>query len=891
MNAPSSSPWHALPPEEVLAQLQATAAGLADDEAAKRLRVAGPNALPAPKPVSWAVAFARQFASPLVFVLVAVALTSWVLGRAEDVAIIGVVLLCNALIGTVQEGRAERALSALSAYMALESVVLRGGKEQTVDEATLVPGDVVVLREGMRVPADCRLLESAGLRVDESALTGESVPVAKAVAPCTEDAPLAERVSMGWMGTSVTGGSGRAVVVATGTHTEFGHIAAAVTGVDTEAPLRADLRRLSRGILVAVIAACAGVFALGVVRGLSPAEMALTAVSLAVSVIPEGLPVVVTIALAAGTWRMARRHALVRRLQAVEALGQADLVAVDKTGTLTRNELAVERAWTTSGEYEVEGRGYAPDGGFLRREGRVLPASEPSLVALARAAACCASARATWDEGKRRWLLSGDPTEVAMAVLGHKGGFAAEAVDGMWPVVGELSFDAAHKLHALVRREGSGGRLSVSGAPEALLARCVTARQGTRSVPFDDVSSAVDLAVARFASQGLRVIAVAEAASTATGQLAPESLPSLELLGLLAMKDGLRPNVRESVTALRDAGLMVAMLTGDHPVTARAVAAEAGVWRTGDRVLTGADVDGMDDAALQQVLKMTTVFARVTPTHKLRIVRACQAAGLKVGMTGDGVNDAPALRAADLGIAMGIMGTDVARQAADIVLLDDDVATIVAAVEEGRGMVATLRKVCTYLFATNAGEVLVIGACIALGLPLPLLPVQIIWLNLVTDGFLNVGLALEPAGPGLLSARTKGRRLADRTTYWAMLRMGAVMAAVTVWLYAQALGQGEAYARTVALTTLAVLQWYNAWNCRDLDRSLFSLRPFGNRALVLATVAVVALHLLALSHPLLRSALGTVPLSLADWGTILVVSLAVIAVEELRKALARQGPA
>ncbi|KKW45440.1 MAG: putative cation transport ATPase [Candidatus Kaiserbacteria bacterium GW2011_GWA2_58_9] len=836
--------WYREPLSEIFKTLSSAERGLSEEEARRRLLEHGPNALPEAKPESYFSIFARQFKSPLIYILAGASAVIFALGEPVDGSIILAILLFNAVVGSIQEGRAQNTLRALRHFVETQATVLRG-KELIVKDAEVVRGDTIILHEGEKVPADARLILAHNLRVDESALTGESEPVQKEHdAALPEGLPVAEQRTMLFKGTNVAAGNGRALVVATGGETEIGRIAKEIAVPDTEIPLQASIRYLSRSIIAVVLAAGLCIFFLGLAKGLSVVQMFATVVSLAVSVIPEGLPIVMTLVLATGVWRMGKRNALVKRLAAVEALGQASVIAVDKTGT---------------------------------------------LLFIGKMAAFCADARVVYSDEEKRWRVAGDPTEAALLVFAEKLGFHKEDLESESPLLGELPFDSVRKYQASVHREGHANILSVVGAPEVVLKRSHLVRRSGHGEPISAAErKELEELFLSWSREGLRVIGVAEKREVAEG-LADEDVRALTFVGFFGMKDGLREGVRESLEQARDAGIRVVMITGDHKVTASAIAKDAGIWKPNDLVLTGEEMDALSDAALTDKLANASVFARVTPEHKLRIIRAYKARGEIIAMTGDGVNDAPSLIAADLGVAMGGIGTEVAKEASDIVLLDDNFGSIVSAVEEGRSIYKTIKKVILYLFSTGLGEAFTIVGAIFMGFAVPVLPAQIIWLNFVTDGFLDVALAMEPKEQGLLE-RGYGRAkkyLLDRLAVERMVVMALPMAVGALILFDMYAAEGFAKASTVVLSALAVFQWFNAWNCRAEKESLFSQNFFGNAYLVGATGLVICLQLLAVYNPFLQGILHTVPLSLSDWLIIVPVAASIVLAEELRKFSAR----
>lgn len=889
--------WHTQEIPDVLQALHTDERGLNASEAAKRLKEIGLNVLPEAKSESYAIIFARQFKSPLIYVLLAAAGTVFVLGEVAEGIIILAVLIFNAVVGSIQEGRAQNTLRALNHFIETSATVLRGGQEIIISDKEVVEGDIIILQEGEKVPADARVVLAHSLRINESSLTGESVPVTKmSEALEKRELPPAEQKNMVFRGSLVVAGNGHAIATATGERTEIGRIASEITTYETEIPLAANIRNLSHLIIGAVFVICVFVFTFGLAVGFSASDMFLTAVAIAVSSVPEGLPLVLTLVLATGVWRMGKRHALVKRLQAVEALGQARVIAVDKTGTLTKNEIVVERAYIEGNHYSISGVGYETVGRVMKDGVVIEPGEDRGLLRAARIAALSSNAHAVYLEEKKEWRVTGDPTEAAMLVFARKLGASKEDLERALPLIAELPFDSAAKYHALLHREGGEGDaphglfLSVTGAPEVILARCRFMRgaEGPESLTDEAVRSLEEVFLA-LSREGLRVVALAERAH-AEDSLTHEDIDDLTFVGFLGMKDGLRAEVPEALARAHVADIRVVMITGDHKVTAEAIAKEAGIFRAGDKILTGEEMDTLSDNQLAEALGNVTVFARMTPEHKLRIVRAYRARGEIIAMTGDGVNDAPSLVAADLGVAMGGIGTEVAKEASDIVLLDDNFGSIVSAIEEGRSIYKTIKKVLLYLFSTDVGELITIIGALMLLLPLPLLPAQIIWLNLVTDGFLTGALAMEPKEKGLLRGTFEhpSKYLIDISLVRRMLLLSITMAIGTLALFIVYLDDLPK-ALTVSLTTLAIFQWFRAWTCRSETESVFRMDFLSNPYLIGATAIVIVLQTLAVYAPPLQAVLHTAPLLLADWALIIVVCTSIVFVDEIRKVFIRRA--
>jgi len=882
--------WYAEDLPTVYKELQASEVGLSTIEAARRLKEYGPNALPETKSDGYLIIFLRQFQSPLIYLLLAASMAVLLLGEIADGCIILAVLLFNAIVGTIQEGRAQNTLRALKRYVETTATVIRNGEEIAIPDYEVVRGDVLVLREGEKVSADARIIAASSLKIDEAALTGESEPVGKVPdALSAGNREVSEQRNMVFKGTNVVTGTGHAIVVTTGIATIIGAIAKTVSAIDTEIPLRTDIRRLSHMIIGVVAAVSAVLFVLGVMKGIPLITIFATVVSLAVSVIPEGLPIVITLVLATGVWRMSKRNALVKKMQAVEALGQARVIAVDKTGTITKNELVVREVWTDGKIFSVDGVGYEPTGAVTLNGAIIDAANHAELLLVGKMAALSASARVFFSENEKRWRVAGDPTEAAIRVFGEKMGFKKDDLMHESQMISEMPFDYRLKYHAAVFSMTDGNALMVSGAPETILglSQHVWREGGTH--PFGHVEKEhAEEIMADMSHRGLRVVAIA-IREKYTEPLTSKTVSNLVFVGFFGMQDVLRSEVADAMARARAAGIRVVMITGDHMLTARAIAKEAGIWQEGDDIVTGVEIDSMSDTELAKRVAHVSVFARVTPEHKLQIINAYKSRGDIVAMTGDGVNDAPSLVAADLGVAMGNIGTEVAKEAADIVLLDDNFGSIVSAIEEGRSIYKTIKKVILYLFSTSLGEVLTIIGALILGYPLPLLAAQIIWLNFVTDGFLDVALAMEPKESGLLSGAFERPKkyLVDGLMAQRMAFMAIPMMLGTLFLFQVYVETDIEKAWTVSLTVLAVFQWFNAWNCRSESKSFFRTDFFSNKYLLVATVVTVSLQMLAVYTPFLQEILHTVPLTLSEWVMIIAVATSIVWVEEIRKLFYR----
>ena len=887
--ADSSRTHHDLPVHEVLLLLGTdTAAGLSTVEAGRRLERFGRNELPSAAAVPWWLRLLRQIHNPLIYVLLAAALVTFLLGEYVDTSVILGVVVVNTVVGYVQESKAEAALDALRSMVHTEARVVRDGRHQRLQSELLVPGDLVLVEAGDKVPADLRLVAEWELEVDESALTGESVPVAKDEVLLPETTPVADRRNMVYSGTLVTRGTGTGVAVATGGETELGEIhrlVGAATSLAT--PLTRKLAGFSRLLTVVIIGLAGVTFAVGVARGEPAAHMFTAAVALAVGAIPEGLPAAVTVTLAIGVSRMARRRAVIRRLPAVETLGGATVVCTDKTGTLTENRMTVERVWTPSRVVRV-GSSEPVDAEAVRAD----EALRWSLLA----GAACNDARAGEDG------LVGDPTETALLEVADRYGIDPHAL----PRTGTLPFSSERRFMATTHHDPGTDEdvLLAKGAAERVLELCVDQLRADGTTEPVDAAHVRD-EVHRLAAEGMRVLATARATGLRPDDLVEldgDGAPSLTLTGLQALHDPPRSTAATSVRTCQEAGLAVKMITGDHAATAQAIADQVGLLRAGGSdgvrapgrdapVLTGADLDALDDAELPAAVEQAAVFARVSPEQKLRLVEALQSRGHVVAMTGDGVNDAPALKQADIGIAMGRGGTEVAKEAGDMVLTDDDFATIEAAVEEGRGVFDNLTKFIVWTLPTNMGEAAVILVAILLGATLPILPTQILWINMTTAVLLGLTLAWEPKEPGIMQRPPRDPRqsLLTRELVVRTAVLSVLLVVGSGWVFQQELatGSSEAVSRTAALNVFVAVMTVYLFSCRSLTRSAWRLGLFSNRWL-LAGVALQWAAQMAITYlGVMNGLFGTAPLDAASWGRILLVALAAAAVVAVDKRRSR----
>jgi P-type Ca2+ transporter type 2C len=878
--------WHGMDVATVEARLDTTTHGLSRDEAAARLRRFGPNRLEEAPPPSWLVLVVRQFRSPLIYILVAALGVTVLLGETLDASVIAVVLALNAVIGFAQERKAEQAVHALMGLVVSHARVIRSSEEWDVDSSEIVPGDVVLLEPGARVPADLRLVSANGLRVDESLLTGESAPASKGTEPVEDQRPLADRRCVAYTGSIVTVGRGAGLVVATGPQTELGGIAGLMRREEVPpTPLQQRMDRFARLIGSAVAIGAAVAFMSGVMLGEPAHEMFLIAVALAVSAVPEGLPIAVTITLAIGVRRMARRRAIVRRLAAVETLGSTTVIGSDKTGTLTDNRMTVQTIWTVGHRYRVASDGQ--DGAFLEE-------GESAWIDARSALHWCLLTGVLSNEAEAYLRedtieATGDPTEIALLLSAMSARIEPDEARNAYPLRADVPFEPTRSYSAALREHHDRSYVFAKGAPERIVPMCSQMLTDDGTAPLD--RPLILTAAHQLAGEGLRTLAFAyRRIDDPSAAISLDPPRALVFVGLQAMMDPARHGVREAIEGCHRAGIRVVMITGDHAATAASIGHRVGVETAG--VLDGTELDQLDDGQLQTAIADTSVFARVSPEQKLRIVNAFQSAGHVVAVTGDGVNDAPALKAAQIGIAMGQGGTDVAREAADMVLADDNFVSIVAAIEEGRVTFDNIRKVTFFLVSTGAAELAAILTGVWLQWPLLLLPAQLLWLNLVTNGLQDIALAFEPGGHHVLQRPPRGARegILSRLLWERTVLAGVVMAAGTLAMFRWELTTTGSLqrAQTVALSTMVVYQVFQAGNARTETTSLFRVRPWSNPFLLIATMAAVGVHVAALYLPATQYILRVEPIEPAAWVRIVVVASTILVAMEAHKAVARR---
>lgn len=869
---------HCLDYTTCLEQLSSSAQGLPAEEAARRLAEDGPNMLPLQPPGSGLLRFLRHFHDVLIYVLIASAAITASLGHWIDTGVILAVVTANAVIGFVQEGRAESAMSAIRSMLAPRASVLRSAKRFSIDAASLVRGDIVLLEQGDRVPADLRLIDARALRAQEAILTGESVPVDKGSSAVAADAPLGDRSSMAYSGTLVAGGTGRGVVVATGIDTEIGKISGLLRNVTVlTTPLVVQMNRFSRWLSAMIILLAAVLLIFGFfVEHIAFDEMFMAVVGLTVAAIPEGLPAVLTITLAVGVQAMARRHVIVRRLPSIETLGAVSVICTDKTGTLTRNEMLLASVALATGDYVIGGEGYSPSG-------EISPLPEAgALQPVATAAALCNDAALHDIAGN--WTVQGDPMEGALLAFAAKAG----ATTGHWHRIDEIPFDAQHRYMAVLVENDDGERSAlVKGAPEQLLSMCMDQSHGSGREPLD-----IDFwheAAHRIAARGQRVLALASLSAGGHQLHLQDITGNLTFLGLVGLIDPPRSEVIPAITECHQAGIAVKMITGDHIGTASAIGRQIGL-KNPDNVLTGADIEKLTDAELAVAAIEANIFARTSPEHKLRLVTALQANGLIVAMTGDGANDAPALKRADAGIAMGVTGSEAAREAAELVLADDNFASIEAAVREGRTVFDNLRKVISWTLPTNAGEAGTIVIALLVGHALPISPVQILWVNLITAVTLGLALAFEPTETGTMKRppRPRSTPLLSGQLIWHVIFVSLLFVLAVFGLYKYAIDRGHSniLAQTMSMNLLVVLEIFHLFFIRNIySTSLSWVMVRGTRAIWFSLIIVVGAQLIATYLPLAQSVLNTESVPVFEGVLILGIGLAFFAIIEVEKQL------
>jgi Ca2+-transporting ATPase len=885
--------WYRENVADIMKFFNSGARGLTDNAVSENRSKYGQNTLNVESKRGVLSIIVNQLNSPLVYILILSSILVMILGDYVDAAIIFIIVVVNTIVGAIQEGRAENTLDALKKVIKSYANVIRNGEEVTIEDTELVPGDIVILKDGSLVPADARIIESNELKVNQSALTGESEPVVKEVGNiAATNLGFNEQKNMVFRGTYIISGLAKAVVVRTGPKTLIGQISDKLTKIDSEIPLKKKIRKISNLLLGVVGIISLLVFAVGIYRGHDFLEMLITVVAISVSAIPESLPLIVTLVLASGVWRMSQKKVLVKRLQAVEALGQAKIIAVDKTGTLTKNQMTVGEMYVNNRYIKVSGEGYNNQGGFSEKNGVIVVnkdencyLDDPDVDLMTKISTFTAIADFDRSEQNNWRLEMGDPTEAALKVLGEKAGFTKTELENRFPKILEIPFSLKTKFHATINQIDNKKMMSVAGSPEVLLEMCDTVwDNGRRKKLTVTERNKLEAVINQFSGEGYRVLALA-ANFNPPKSSSSNNMPKLTFVGFVGIIDAIRHEVFESVAQAKKANMKVVMITGDHVKTAEAIAKKVGIFHKGDLVMSGHQIDQLDDEAFSHIIGKVSVFARVSPDNKLRIIEAFKSRGDIVAMTGDGINDALSLVAADLGVAMGQNGTEVAREAADLVLTDDNFGNIIHAAEEGRNIYWIIRKAILYLLSTNTGELLVITLAIFAGLPLPLLATQILWINLVTDSFLAASLAMEPKEDNLMDEiyRREGGKLIDRMMITRILIISSLMTFATLYLFIGSLDGPMEKAWTISMTTLTVFQWFNIFSIKSHHKTIFSWKTFNNKYLIGGLVMAASMHLFAVYHPFMQKVLHTAALSWSEWRIILILAFLAIMVEEGRK--------
>ena len=886
--------WHNLSASEVVESLKSSLQGLTREEAERRLAQYGPNELAEKKKTSPFMLWLGQFKDFLIIILLVAVVLSAVLGEITDAIVIFVIVLFATTLGFIQEYRAERAMEALKKMAAPTSSVVRDGQEIEVAAREIVPGDIVALRTGDRVPADCRLIEAVNLKAEEAPLTGESVPIEKTAAIIPGEVSVGDRKNMAFMGTTAVWGRGKAVVTGTGMQTEFGKIATMIQEVEEgPTPLQVNLKKMGKFIAYAALAMCFVLAAIGVLRGHEILEMLIWGVSLAIAAVPEALPAVVTIGLAIGVWRMAKRHALIRRLHAAETLGCTTVICSDKTGTLTQDEMTVRRIYVDGKTIDVTGVGYEPKGEFYLNGRAIGVSKDISLQTLFQISALCNDTSLASTNGV--WSIRGDPTEGALVVISAKAGLSAQELNARFPRTDEIPFSSERKRMTTIH-SGPEGKVSYSkGAPEIILDSSSHVLKNGKESPLTEKDKAEVLGTAtQMAGDALRVLGLAYKQLAELPSPKEDAEAGMVFVGLVGMIDPPREEVKGAVKLCDQAGIKSVMITGDHKLTAVAIAKELGILREGGTALTGAEVDRLGDEEFEASVGKIDVYARVSPAHKMRIIEALQKKGNVVAMTGDGINDAPALKRSDIGVAMGITGTDVTKETADMVLTDDNFASIVAAVEEGRHIFGNVKKYLVYLLSCNVGEILLMAVAILFGTAfglargvIPLIAIQILYVNLATDGLPAIALSVDPPDPDIMRQKPRPRNQTIFTKevvmYLLLTGIWTCVATFGVFVWAVKSGKPPEEAQTLCFVTLILIEFFNAFNCRSFNYSLFKIGPAGNKWLLAAIAWEICLLCLIVYLPALQGPFRTYPLSGQDWEVCILAGASIFILVEIVK--------
>lgn len=859
--------WHTLSAEQVLDELHSNLNGLSEIEAQRRLQAVGYNELKEKKKISPITLFLNQFKSFLVLILVVAVVISFIIKNFVDAALIAAIIILNAILGFVQEFRAEKTLESLKKLASPKAEIIRNGETKLIDARELVPGDILIVKEGDKIQADARIFEVFNLRVDESSLTGESVPITK-IDKVLSDVPIADRKNMLHMGTVVTYGRAEAVVVNTGMNTEIGKIATLIQTAEEETPLKKKFEAFGKwiGVVVVIVAVIAGI--IGIVEKYPITDMFLTSAALAVAAVPEGLPALLTITLAIGVQTMSRRKAIIRKLSAVETLGSTTVILADKTGTMTTNEMTVRKIFVNNQEIAVTGTGFEPKGELLVKDKAIDPNKNNELIVALRIAALCNDAVLTQEENK--WKIIGDPTEGALVTVARKAGLDNRQLSQKYPRVNEVPFSSDRKMMSTVNKIGKILIVNSKGAPEVILSKCNKILRNSRELRLSEIQQQSILSIVKeYASNGMRVLAVAY---KKVGKAHDNLEKDLVFVGLLAMIDPPRPEVKDAIKLCNQAGIKVVMITGDHKDTAIAIAKEIGLLKDG-KVLTGEELDKLEDTQLEKFVEEVEVYARVSPAHKSRIVKLLRKNGHVVAVTGDGVNDAPALKDAHIGVAMGIKGTDVAKEASEMVLADDNFATIVKAVEQGRAIYDNLRKFVRYILSANFGEIIIITLAILLRWPIPLLPIHLLWINLVTDGLPALALGFDTKEKDIMIRKPRNPKEGILYKMLPFMIAGGILFGVaSLILFFFNFNSFLGKARTIAFTTAVVFELLFVLNCRSEKEPVWRVNPFSNRFLLLSILIGLLLQIAIVYLPFFNTLFKTVPLAFMDWIIILLIS-------------------
>ncbi len=859
--------WHTLNSAEILEDLHTAENGISESEAQQRLKATGFNELKEKKKVTLLNLFLNQFKSFLVLILVAAAVISYLIGNIIDAILISIIILLNAVLGFFQEFKAERTLESLKKLSAPQAEVIRDGEERIIDARKLVPGDILVIKEGDKIPADARIIEIANLKVDESSLTGESTPIAK-TDKVLQDVILPERKNMLYMGTVATYGRAKAIIVNTGMNTEIGKIATLIQTAEEETPLQVKINAFGKwlGLVIVIVAVISG--AIGILENYPITDMFLTSAALAVAAVPEGLPALLTITLAIGVQTMSRQKAIVRKLSAVETLGSTTVILADKTGTMTTNEMTVKKIFIDGKEIDVSGVGFEPKGEFSIKGKLIDPNEIKELVVALTSAALCNDAILSDEGGK--WKTIGDPTESALVTVAKKAGLDNKELEKKYPRVSEIPFSSDRKMMSTVHKVDKGFFVYSKGAPEVILSRCNRILRNREMKLGELQKNDILSAVKEYASNGLRVLAVAYREAD---NIHEHFEKDLVFVGLLGMMDPPRPEVKVAIKTCNDAGIKVMMITGDHKDTALAIARELGLVKDG-KVLVGEELDKLDDTQLEKLVEEVEVYARVSPAHKSRITKILRKKGHIVAVTGDGVNDAPALKDAHIGVAMGIKGTDVAKEASEMVLADDNFATIVKAVEEGRGIYDNIRKFMRYILSANFGEIIIITLAILLRIPLPLLPIQLLWINLLTDGLPALALGFDTKDKDIMKRKPRDpkKSILNKMVPF-MLAGGILFGLISLTLFFEEFNNGSLEkARTIVFTTIIVFELLFVFNCRSEKEPIWKINPFSNKLLLISVTIALLLQIAIVYLPFFNALFKTIPLNLFDWVIVALLS-------------------